>query len=330
MTGTHAAQDLPAHAHGRKATWFELFFDLVFVVAVAQLSGAYAHHFDWAGAAGSVLLLLTMWWCWLGHTFHATRFDQQRPDQRVLGLLQIMAVTVIAYGVSDAFGVRGPTFALGLAAFRALLAVAYLRERRWRGAHGLIRAYAGLYLLQAALWAASAVLPPTPRLVLWLLALALDLASPWWVARYTTSVRPHPEHLPERFGLFTIILLGEGVASVVHALDHGTELHGHAVAAALAGVALTFATWLGYFEVTRAHDEREVEGAAGGRNLRLWAYGHVPIYVGVFSLAAGTVAMAGETAWTAPQLLLYVAGIALIPLGLALLRAASRPAAAVG
>ncbi len=170
------------------------------------------------------------------------------------------------------------------------------------------------------------MLPPTPRLLLWGLALALDLASPWWVARYTTTVRPHPEHLPERFALFTIILLGEGVVSVVQAMDHGSELHGHAVAAALGGVALTFATWLGYFEVPHAHDEREVEGAAGGRNLRLWAYGHVPIYVGVLSLAAGTVAMGGEAAWAAPQILLYVAGIALIPLGLALLRRAARPA----
>ena len=321
------AADLPPLAHGRKATWFELFFDLVFVVAVAQLSGAYAHHFDWAGAAGSVLLLLAMWWCWLGHTFHATRFDKQRRDQRLLGLAQIGAVTVIGYGVSDAFGARGAAFALGLTAFKSLLALAYWRERRWRGAHGLIRAYASLYLLQAALWAASAALPPTPRIALWGLALALDLASPWWVARYTTRVRPHPEHLPERFGLFTIILLGEGMASVVHALDHGPALHRHAVAAALGGAALSFLTWLGYFEVTRAHGEREVTGAAGGRNLRLWAYGHVPIYVGVFSLAAGTVAMAGEAAWTAPQLLLYIAGIALIPLGLLLLRAASRGSA---
>jgi low temperature requirement protein LtrA len=326
VSSAHTAADLPAHAHGRKATWFELFFDLVFVVAVAQLSGSYAHHFDWAGAATSVLLLLAMWWCWLGHTFHATRFDQQRIDQRVLGLLQIVVVAVMAYGVSDAFGERGAAFALGLAAFKLLLAVAYLSERRWRGAHALIRAYVGLYVLQAALWAASAVLPPTPRVALWGLALALDLASPWWVARHTTTVRPHPEHMPERFGLFTIILLGEGVASVVHALDHGTTLHGHAVAAALAGVVLTFATWLGYFEVTRAHDERKVEGAAGGRNLRLWAYGHVPIYVGVFSLAAGTVAIAGEAPWTLAQQLLYVAGVALIPLGLLLLRRASSPA----
>ena len=204
-----ASDALPPLVHARKATWFELFFDLVFVVAVAQLSGHYAHHFDAVGAAGSALLLMAMWWCWLGHTFHATRFDQQRPDQRWLGLAQILAVCVIAYGVSDAFGERAAGFALGLAAFKALLVLAYRAERRWRGAQGLIAAYSGLYGLQALLWAVSAWLPPTPRLLLWGLALALDLASPWWVARYTAAVPPHPEHLPERFGLFTIILLGE-------------------------------------------------------------------------------------------------------------------------
>lgn len=311
---------LPPQVQGRKATWFELFFDLVFVVAVAQLSAAYAHHFDWAGAAGSAVLLLVMWWCWLGHTFHATRFDQQRPEQRRLGLVQIVAVVAMAYGVSDAYGGRGAVFALGLAALKALLALAYLREWRWQGARGLIRAYAGLYLLQAVLWAASALATPMLRWALWGLALGLDLVSPWWVARHTTTVAPHPEHLPERFGLFTIILLGEGVASVVHALDHPATLHSTALAAALLGLALSFLTWLGYFDITRAHGERPVHDTVGGRNLRLWAYGHVPIYLGIFSLAAGTVAMAGELAWTVGQWGLYMAGIALIPLGLVVLR----------
>ena len=74
--------ELPRQIHGRKATWFELFFDLVFVVAVAQLAGAYAHHYDPGGAAVFALAFLAMWWCWLGHTFHATRFDQERPAQR--------------------------------------------------------------------------------------------------------------------------------------------------------------------------------------------------------------------------------------------------------
>jgi low temperature requirement protein LtrA len=317
------AAGLPLQAHGRKVTWFELFFDLVFVVVVAQLSGTYAQHFDGPGAAGSVLLLLAMWWCWLGHTFHATRFDEQRPDQRLLGLAQIVAVIVIGYGVSDAYGARGAAFALGLAAFKALLLLAHLREWRWPGARGLIRAYASLYGLQALLWAVSAAAAPPLRLALWGVALALDLASPWWVARYTAEVRPHPEHLPERFGLFTIILLGEGLASVVHALDHGPALHLQAVLAALSGMTLSFLTWLGYFEVARAHGERAVADAAAGRHLRLWAYGHVPIYVGVFSLAAGTVALADAAAWRTDGVLLYIAGVALIPLGLALRRAAS-------
>jgi low temperature requirement protein LtrA len=65
----------------------------------------------------------------------------------------------------------------------------------------------------------------------------------WWVARFTIRVSPHPEHPPERFGLLTIILIGEGMASVMHALDHGTDLH--AVAAALCGAALTFMTRVG-------------------------------------------------------------------------------------
>lgn len=317
---------LPLQAHGRKATWFELFFDLVFVVAVAQISGAYAHHFDWGGAARSALLLLALWWCWLGHTFHATRFDRQRPEQRGLGLIQILLVCVIAYGVSDAFGTRSTAFALGLAAFKASLAWAYQRERHWRGAHGLIRAYTGLYLLQAALWAVSAVLPPPWTWPLWLGALLLDLVSPAWVARYTTAVPPHPEHLPERFGLFTIILLGEGVASVVHALDHGPTPHGAALAAALSSLVLCVLTWLAYFELTRAHDERRVDDLGGGRNLRLWAYAHVPIYLGISSLAAGTVALADGSTWTASQWGLGLAGMALIPLGLSMLRlAAPRP-----
>ena len=314
---------LPPLAHGRKATWFELFFDLVFVVAAAQLSGTYAHHFDWAGAAGSALLLLVMWWCWLGHTFHATRFDQGRADQRALGMAQVLAVTVIAYGVSDAFGARAWAFAAGLAGFKGLLAVAYLREWRWTGARGLIRAYAGLYGVQALLWAVSIGLSADLRLACWLAALGLDLLSPWWVARFTARVPPHPEHLPERFGLFTIILLGESMAAVVHALDHDPVLGLQAAASALLGASLGFATWAGYFEVARAPVEREVTDPAGGRNLRLWAFGHVPLYVGVFSLAAGTVAMAGHDPWTVSQWLLYAAGVAGIPLGLGLVRAAS-------
>ena len=101
---------LPSHAEGRKATWFELFFDLVFVVAVAQLSGAYAHHYNLAGALQFTLTFLAMWWCWLGHTFHGTRFDQDLPRQRWVGFLQMGAVALMGYGVSDSLLERAWVF----------------------------------------------------------------------------------------------------------------------------------------------------------------------------------------------------------------------------
>ena len=313
------ADRLPVHAEGRKATWFELFFDLVFVVAVAQLSAAYAHHFDGAGAAQFATTFLAMWWCWLGHTFHGTRFDQDLPRQRLVGFLQIGAVTLIGYGVSAPLGERAWAFGIGLAAFKALLALAYLAERRWAGAAGLIRVYASLYVAQAVLWLAGAVLPGGARWGCWALALGLDLVSPWLVARHTAAVPPHPEHLPERFGLFTIILLGEGMASVVHALDHGDRIHASGVAAAGVGAVLSFALWLAYFDRVKGHGERHIADAAAGRRMRLWAYGHVPLYMGIASLAAGTVALATPAALTVTSGAIYLGGLLLAVVGLALL-----------
>ena len=310
---------LPSQPEGRKATWFELFFDLVFVVAVAQLSAAYAHHYDPAGAALFALSFLAMWWCWLGHTFHGTRFDRDLPRQRLVGFLQIAATALIGYGVSNPFGARAWAFGGGIGAFKLLLALAYALEYRWTGARGLIRVYGGLYVVQALLWMAGAAAAPVPRAVCWGLALGLDLLSPWLVARHTAAVPPHPEHLPERFGLFTIILLGEGMAAVVHALDHGDDLHGAALAAAAAGAVLAFGLWLAYFDRVKGHGERHVANPAGGRQLRLWAYAHVPLYLGIASLAAGTVALASPGAWTASRAMLYVGGLLWAVLGLVLI-----------
>ena len=173
--------------------------------------------------------------------------------------------------------------------------------------------------MQAVLWLAGVVFAGSARGACWALALGLDLASPWLVARYTAAVPPHPEHLPERFGLFTIILLGEAMASVVHALDHGPQLHASAVVAALAGAGLSFGLWLLYFDRVKGQGERHIASAVAGRRMRLWAYAHVPLYMGIASLAAGTVALAAPGALTAASGVIYLGGLALAGVGLALL-----------
>jgi low temperature requirement protein LtrA len=294
VTTALAAEAGIVHAPGRRATWFELFFDLVFVAAVAQLSSAFAASYDLGGALRFVLAFLVLWWAWLGHTFHASRFDEDRPDQRALGMAAILAVVLIGYGAGDAFGARGWAFAAGLAAFKALLVVAYVREHRRPYARGLVRTYGILYALQAVLWASSLAVAGSPRLGLWLAALAVDFVTPFLVAPHTHGVPPHPEHLPERFGLFTIILLGESVAAAIHGLDHAAPPRVESIVVVVSAALVAFLFWTGYFERARGVAERHVAHADAGRRLRLWAYGHIPLYLGVAGLAAGTVALAGH------------------------------------
>lgn len=320
----HPTPTIPAPPHlkeGRRASWFELFFDLAFVTGVAQLTAALAHHYDAAGLAQFVVALLLLWWAWLGQTFHSTRFDEDRPDQHALGMLQIGAVVVIAYGAGAAFGERGGAFAAGMAALKLLLMAAYLRERRRPGAGQLARRYGLIYGLQAALWLASTALDGPARWALWGLVLALDIASPFVVARHTHGYPPHPEHLPERFGLFTIIVMGEGVASSLHALLHAGAIDMRSASLALLGLGLAYFYWIGYFERVRAQRELHIADAAAARRLRGWAYGHVPLLIGMCMGAAGLVAVSGHDAPPAAPWILG-AGITLAMWGLTSIGAA--------
>jgi low temperature requirement protein LtrA len=314
------SQPLPerhlVHAPGRRATWFELFFDLVFVAAVAQLSGHFAEHYDAGGALRFALLFFVLWWAWLGHTFHASRFDEDRVDQRAVGMAQMLAVVLIGYGAGNALGERAWSFASGMAAFKGLLALSYLRERHRPYARGLVRAYVGVYLAQAAIWSVSLATSGDARVALWASAFAIDLVTPFVVARHTHAVPPHPEHLPERFGLFTLILLGESMAAAIHGLDHAGTLPPGALAIAGAAALIAFLFWVGYFVRVRGAAERHVAHEEAGRRLRVWAYAHVPLYLGVAGIAGGTVVLIGHPQARGAEPLLFAGAAGLAMLGL--------------
>jgi low temperature requirement protein LtrA len=322
MSVSEAPQVL-IHQDARKATWFELYFDLVFVVAVASLAGRLSYHYDWHGALEFGFLFLVLWWIWLGHTFLASRFDKDRPDQWAIGFAQMLAVVFIGYGAGDAFGLRAWAFAGGVAAFKAFLMLGYLREIARPGLTRLCTIYGALYAVQAALWAGSIWAEAPVRTGLWVLALVLDVITPFLVAQETHRAPPHPEHLPERFGLFTIILLGETAAAAVHALDHGPELHSDTLAVAMLGGILGFLYWIGYFQRAKGNAERHVDGAAAGRNLRLWAYGHIPLYLGIASLGAGTVYLAHHTHLSGAAPWVFSIGAALSMAGVTLVSLAT-------
>jgi low temperature requirement protein LtrA len=272
--------------HDRKVTWLELFNDLVFVVAISQLASRLYADFTPKGIAEVTLLFVTIWWAWVGMTFYATRFEVDDWKHRAIVMLQMFCVVAMSVSVSGALEDRAVTFAVGFIIVRVLMVVEYLRS----GVHvpdvrPLTNRYSLGFGVAVAIWIASLFVPPPLRTGLWVLALVIDYATPLIFAKYGTRFPPNTHHVPERFGLFTIIILGESIVSVALALDKAKLAPMAIVTAGLAWV-IGCGTWWGYFDGIRAAEARTAAGAWAKR-FRLWMYAHLPLQLGFIFTSVG-------------------------------------------
>ena len=277
-----------AHEPERKVTWLELFFDLVFVAAVAQVAAPLGGAATLAGIGSFTLFLLMIWWAWLGHTTFSTRFDGDDLLHRSLTLLQLFFAAVMAVNAEG--GLDSPDsagFVAAYAAMRLILAAEYLRARRVAGSGPLSQCYLVGCGVAAILWLASALAPLPLRYALWAAAIAVDFATPLVAERHSPAVPPHASHLPERYGLFTIILLGESVASVMHGMERQAGWSPSAVTCAVGSLGITFAIWWLYFEGVRGAAERRVRTVGDGVRLRIWSYAHLPLYLALVIAGVG-------------------------------------------
>lgn len=266
--------------HGRRATWLELFYDLVYVVAVAALATHLARHLTPRGVAEFALLFLPVWWSWSGVTFYNDRFDTDDVWHRVATLLLMLGAALLAVHVPTAFA--APGFALSYAFVRAVLIASYVRVAfTVPTAAPLARRYAAGFGLAAALWVASAFAPPAWRVALWLVALVLDLGTPLTARALQARMPVSPSHLPERIGLFTIIVLGEGVAATVKGASEASLTLGSAIAGAL-GLVLAFSLWWIYYANLGERVVRRTRLAG-----QVWFYGHFPLCMGLAAAAVG-------------------------------------------
>ncbi len=285
----------------RHATWFELLFDLAFVLAIAALARDHAASFTVTGALQFALQFLIVWHLWTAHAFWASRFDADRIDQHLLGFGKIFAVLAIAYGVSGGT-YAAVAFAVGSAAFKFLLALAYFRDAARAGQRDVGTAFGLFYSVQGASWAVTAFLPDAFLVVAWVILAATDFAVPLILSNHSRRAPPHHEHLPERFGLFTIILLGETFASALHGLSHNDGLNTNAIVLSLACAGYACLFWIGYFHHARSASARTA-AAWEEKSIRWWVFAHLPFYLGLAGLSAGTIAMVGHahqdpaTAW---------------------------------
>jgi low temperature requirement protein LtrA len=303
----------------RRATWLELFYDLVFVATISQLSHYLSGHLSWLGVASFVLFFVPIWWCWVGATFYATRFDTDGIFDRLCAFVQMAIVAAMAVHVHHGLETGAVGFALCYAAFRGLLVFQYRVAGHFNPVtRGLVDRYSLGFGLSVLLWVLSVFVPAPARYALWLAGLLIDLGTPLTAGRLVLQVPPSFTHIPERVGLFTIIVLGEAVVGVVRGLGN-LEWTLAAQITALLGLAIAFCLWWLYFDSVDGSPLESMRAGKMGLGLS-WLYAHLPLTAGIAMAGVGLEHMISNGPSTPPEtgeLWLFSGAIALALVSLA-------------
>lgn len=315
------------------ASNLELFYDLVFVLAVTQISHVLLGDLTWRGAGKATLVLLVVWWAWNYTTWVTNVLDPEAVPVRLLVLAIMFASLVMAVAIPDAFGERALLFAgayvaiqVGRHAFLTFVVAGRNSQEREPALHILI-----WFCAAGVFWLAGAFAPSnTARIALWLVALAIDYAAPLFLYRVPGRPNLEPDawdvetsHFAERFQLFVIIALGESIV-VTGATTSELSLGVARLAAFAIAFLITAAFWWLYFSYVAAIAQRRLELASDRTTLARDGYTflHVLLVAGVIVSAVGdeiVIAHPTETLHTA-ELVAVVAGPVLYLLGHVLFR----------
>lgn len=270
----------------RRATWLELFFDLIFVVAIAQLAYNFSADFTLMGLAKLALLFIPVWWCWVGATFYDTRFDNDGLVDRLITLLQMAITATIAANIQHGLDTSSVGFALSYIAFRGVLICQYLHAAyHIPQARELVNWFATGFTISIIFWLASVFVPLPWRFIFWGCGLIIDFAIPLTAGTRVMKVPPNMAHTTERIGLFTIIVLGESIVAVVGGVS-GREWTPISIAIALLGLSIAFSFWWMYFDTV---DQSPLHAMKQGKmKISLtWLYSHLPLAIGLTATGVG-------------------------------------------
>jgi low temperature requirement protein LtrA len=274
----------------RSASRLELFFDLAFVLVVAELAIGVRADVTVQGVCTFAGLFTTVWWAWVSSTLYANRFDHDDAVFRLLKLGSMAAVVGLAASANEATGERFAVFVGCQLLLRAMLLLQYLRvHRHVEETRPLARLYMSGQAAGALLWAVSLLVPRPAGFALWAAAVLIEAVVPLVVTRSPAHVPLHVEHLPERFALFVILVLGEPVAAVAHGLSDAAW-SSSAVPVALLSFVLAAGLWWSYFDLAGARAKRLLYEAGGDRSEHshdLYVFGHLPLTLALATVGAG-------------------------------------------
>jgi low temperature requirement protein LtrA len=278
------------------ASPLELFFDLVFVFAITQVTGFIAHDATWTTLVEGLAILAVLWFGWESYVWLANRAASDEGAMRVVLLAAMAALIVASLAVPRAFGADGVVFGVAFLAVRCMHLVAFLVvAREDPELRGVVWRLASTVLPAAALLVVAGALDGTAQALCWAGALGVDYGG--LVARGTEGWRVIAGHFAERHGLMIIIALGESIVSVGVgagrlALDAGI------VGAALLGGAVAAAMWWAYFDVVALVAERRLRAAPPPEQVRIardsYTYLHLPMVAGIVLFALGVKKLLGD------------------------------------
>jgi low temperature requirement protein LtrA len=303
-----------------QVTPLELFFDLVFVFAMTQVTSQLADDPTWDGVLRGMLVLAALWWAWGVYAWLTSAIDVDEGGVRLTMLASAGAMLVVALAVPGAFGDDAVLFAAAYLLVRLLhLVLSSIVAHDDPDRRGALLRFAPTAILGASLLVLAGFLEGNERIAVWVVALAIDYFGPV-VIGFGGGWRVAPEHFAERHGLIILIALGESIIAI--GVGAGFELGtGVIVAAALAIVVVSALWWL-YFDVAAIFARRRLMQAKGLElhRLALHSYGylHLPMVAGIVLFALGlktTLGHVGETLDTVPAVGLC-GGAALYLLGL--------------
>ena len=304
-------------AGGRRASWLELFFDLVFVVAVAELADRLHGDPSAGGALAYAALAVPVVWSWMNVTFYADQFDTDDVPFRLAVFAAMLAVLVLAGGLDT----TSTAFVLAYVALKALMVALYARAGLAEDdpdTRVFCLACVVAYGLSGTLWLVSLALDAPAQQLLWGLGIGIEIATPAVGPSVFARMQVHLHHIPERFGLFTIIVIGETVVVAALGVDRW-RLASALVAAA--GLGLVCGVWWLYFD-----RQEEIHLRPTIRPNLVFIYGHIPLLAALNAAAVGiefAVEHAGADPLAPAQRLVLGCGTAATLLALSAVQAAT-------
>ena len=283
----HPASERPEE---RRITFLELFYDLVYVVIIAELSHALAGDISAAGIGKFIFLFIIVWWAWFNGAMYHDLHGNNDIRTRVFTFLQMLTVAAMAVFAHNALGEGSAGFALAYATFHLILTWLWWRTGVYDPNHRpLSQPYSRTFLITSLLFLVSILLPAPWRIVLWVAGLLLDLALLFllWTHRDPAMQEQRnrivliSSSAIERFGLFTIIVLGEVIVGVVSGVAEHSHLSWLAGGSGFLGMLIAIGLWWIYFDLVSGRAPVPRPGT-----ILEWIYLHLPVTMGITAVGA--------------------------------------------